>query len=216
MRLVNSGFMGIGGIYKITNTVNGKCYIGRTKCFYRRSSQYRTGYRKQDFKYINEYMLNSMNKHGFDRFIFRIIEVCDEDELHEREIFWMNYFDSHNTSFGYNLRNDSLGGKMITHPETSKKISKRLEREWSEGLRSQHSEKLKISWEARDKSFQSAVMTKALTKYHYSIDGSDFILYKELCEQNLHGVVAKFAKHKADVVKFKGFTIERVLLNETR
>ena len=55
-------------IYCIENTVNGKKYIGKTKCLYKRIHQYLYDYKDQSRNNINEYFLNSLNKHGIDKF----------------------------------------------------------------------------------------------------------------------------------------------------
>jgi group I intron endonuclease len=212
VKLIDVKFKDCGGIYKITNTVNGKCYIGRTKCFYRRNSQYNTGFRKKSVKHINEYMLKSMVKYGYENFIFRIIEICEQDIIAEREVFWMDYFNSHDKSFGYNLRNDSDGG-MITHPDTSIKISKRLKTEWENGVRDSHGLKLKESWLRRDRDEQSKLMSKTLTKYKYVIRKDNYeeiVLYKKLSELGLKGCISKFFKYKTNKIEFKGWMIERI------
>ena len=211
---ISHTFKGSSGIYKITNTVNGKCYIGRTKCFYRRSYQYDKAVRDRNIKHINEYMLNSILKYGAGSFIFRIIEICDADVIAERENFWMEYFNSRDSSKGYNLRKDTAGGSMITHPLTSERISERLKKEWSSGIRDGHSEKLKVSWDKRNRKEQSELMSKNLTKYyyllHYHSGETEKLNYSELKTKSLHGVLGKFSKYKIDKVEFKGFVIERI------
>lgn len=122
------------GVYKITNQVNGKSYIGKTINFRRRYNCYLSGYRYQDTNRINEYFLTSMNKYGIENFIFEVVEECDIDILSDRELHWMLYYNSTNSENGYNLRMDSSTG-MIVHDSTRDKISKRIKREYSMGLR---------------------------------------------------------------------------------
>lgn len=207
-----SKFKNQGGIYKITNIVNGKCYIGRTSDFYRRSHHYIYDFNNRRSRQINEYMLRSMTKYGLDKFIFSVIEICDQDVVEERELFWMQYFNSTDRNFGYNLRKDESGA-MIVHDDTRKKISNRLKEEWRNGVRSDHSSKLKISWDTRDRQAQSELMSKNLTKYKYCVQSEDFdeiIFYQDLKKMDLHGCISKFAKYNIDIVDFKGFRIERI------
>ena len=85
----------MGEIYKITNLVNGKCYVGKTK--------HESVIRWRD--HINGYHPSSLihkaiEKYGVENFSFEIIEKCSKDELNEREKYWIEYFESN--SFGYN------------------------------------------------------------------------------------------------------------------
>lgn len=47
------------GIYRITNEVTGKVYVGKTHSFRKRYTLYKSCFKKQDIRGINEYFLNS-------------------------------------------------------------------------------------------------------------------------------------------------------------
>lgn len=117
-------------------------------------------------------------------------------------------------SYGYNLRCDAKGG-MIISQSTSEKISKRLKEEWASGVRCQHSEKLKESWQVRDREAQSQLFSKSLTKWLYFIEGAkEPVLYKGLCELGFKNAFAKFYKKGADDIIFKGVSIVRKRLTD--
>lgn len=212
-----SEYKDVGGIYKITNKVNGKCYIGRTTCFNRRSKQYLYDIEHKRKSHVNDYMLKSITKHGFQNFTFTVIEICDKEFMEERELFWMDYYSSYNKNSGYNLRRDSEG-VMVTHPSTSKKISNRLRKEWRDGVRSEHSEKMKLSWESRSRVAQSLVMTRVKTKYYYILtyESGDVVTcsYSELKELGMENCIGSFHRKKSDECTFKGVNVKRVKLDD--
>lgn len=88
------------GIYKITNLINGKIYIGQSVKIKNRWQQH-----KQEVKSnrTNTLLYNAMRKYGLDNFSFEVIEECDKDQLNEREIYWISYYDSFNKEKGYNM-----------------------------------------------------------------------------------------------------------------
>lgn len=95
------------GIYKITNNINGKVYIGQSINIKQRWSRH-----KEISKNINshcyEYPLyRAMRKYGIENFSFEIIEECDTSILNDREIYWIAFHQSADENFGYNL---TLGG----------------------------------------------------------------------------------------------------------
>lgn len=122
------------GIYKISNLINGKVYIGKTVGFQKRYVAYKASYKKKDIRKINPYFLNSIQKHNPENFKFEVIEVCPIEMLSERELHWMVECKSTEPSIGYNLRMDSSTG-MVTHDSTREKISNRLKKEYAEGTR---------------------------------------------------------------------------------
>lgn len=218
-------FMGkeiICGIYRITNTVNNKCYIGKAKNIYRRFSVHKTNSRLPNpDKRSSPLLYYALNKYGIDNFTFEIVESLEVNEniLKERELYWMDYYNSYEGCCGYNLRRDS-STNMIVHPKTTEKMSNNLKEQWANGVRAEHGKKLSENWKTNKgrAEAQSKLFSKTLTKYSYNIFTSDneFIencLHKRLKELNLDGAIQKMFKYKKDTVPFKGFIIERLLIN---
>jgi len=115
------------GIYGIKNLINDKIYIGKSKNIFKRwavhKSELKRCVKKKD---TNRFLWNAVKKYGLEKFEFIIIEELpiDEELFKIRELYWMDYFDSCNRDFGYNLRRDSKTN-MIVHEDT-KKLLKEL------------------------------------------------------------------------------------------
>ena len=111
--------MKTGCVYKITNTKNGKCYIGvTTQPIEKRMDQHFGKYSQCTL------LKNAIAKHGKDAFEYDIIaRNLTEDSLIQREQFWIEFYDSM-TPNGYNLVEGGGGlTGYITSDETKQKIS---------------------------------------------------------------------------------------------
>lgn len=97
----------ITGIYKITNNINGKIYIGQSIDIETRWYHHKKSAFSPDYKGYNKYLYKAFRKYGIDNFMFEIIEKCEQYQLNDREIFWISHYDSANTKKGYNI---TLGG----------------------------------------------------------------------------------------------------------
>ena len=107
-------------IYKITNTINGKCYIGSSKNFKKRKQRHLKDLRKNEHHCI--YLQRSFNKYDEKNFIFDIIE--ETHNLFEREQFWINSLKPK-----YNIGSVGGGDKFTNHPNKEKlrvKLSEQL------------------------------------------------------------------------------------------
>ena len=81
------------GIYRIENLVNHKSYIGQSVDIYDRWSEHRSELNNKRHK--NTHLLRAWNKYKDSNFDFTIIERCETDKLNEREIYWIQYYDSY-------------------------------------------------------------------------------------------------------------------------
>lgn len=107
-------------IYKITNILNGKFYIGSTINYNRRiKSHIKT---LNENKHRNPKLQKSWNKNGIDNFKFEIIEKCD-DNLLEREQYYINVLKPYDDNIGYNILID-VGFTWTGSKHSKKTINK--------------------------------------------------------------------------------------------
>ena len=92
-----------GFIYIIKNTVNSKVYIGQT----RTSVDQRWKEHLRHAQYGDQVINRAMKKYGVDKFYIETLEICDISILDEREIYYIDLYDSTDKSRGYNV---SIGG----------------------------------------------------------------------------------------------------------
>ena len=84
------------GIYKIENIINHKKYIGQSVDIVKRWQYHKAIYKTLD----HSKLYASMRKYGLDNFSFEILEECTIDKLNEREIYWIDYYNTYKN--GYN------------------------------------------------------------------------------------------------------------------
>ena len=95
------------GIYKITNTVNGKVYIGQAKNLNTRFANHL--YRIKRKEHHNEYLQRAFDKHGETNFIYEIVEeISDLYILDSREKYWIDHYGGINSIDTYNLKDPLL------------------------------------------------------------------------------------------------------------
>lgn len=94
-----------GIVYKITNKVNGKSYIGQT----RYTVEFR--WKQHQHKKDNTYFHNAIHKYGVENFSIEVLEECDVELLNSREIFYIAKFDTF--SNGYNLTIGGNGNRRL-------------------------------------------------------------------------------------------------------
>ncbi len=86
-------------IYKTTNNINGKIYIGKSE--------------KNDPNYLGsgKIIRQAIKRYGKENFTRKDIDIAfSKQELNEKEIYWVDFYDARNPEIGYNI---APGGKGV-------------------------------------------------------------------------------------------------------
>lgn len=94
-------------IYKVTNTINGKIYIGKTSQFKERKWQHERCYEKEDCRFHR-----AIKYYGKEKFNWEIIDEANSlEEAYELEKKYIKEFNSYHPN-GYNMTKGGAGGSM--------------------------------------------------------------------------------------------------------
>ena len=96
-------------IYKITNVINNKVYIGQV---YNKSIEARFYRHVKEASPKNPIIVDrAIYKYGKENFIVEQIDTANSiEELNEKEKYWIRFYNSTDRNFGYNLTTGGDGG----------------------------------------------------------------------------------------------------------
>lgn len=123
-------------IYKHTNKINGKVYIGQT-CQEDPNNRWRNGagYKTQNF-------YKAILKYGWENFEHEILEKdLSAEEVDTKEQYYISYYKANNPDYGQNLTSGGNYNKIVSEearekikqsftPEKREKYSKALKERW--------------------------------------------------------------------------------------
>ena len=164
--------MPYGYIYKISNTINGKVYIGKTeKTIEERWSKHlenakelkRAREANPHEKKVGTHINNAINKYGSNAFIVNQEDVAySKAELNEKERNWVKEYDSMNPDKGYNMTEGGEGGRQS--PEVIKKMTE-INQEIARNLETLENMSKAISEKWQDQNYQKNVSKGVTDKW---------------------------------------------------
>lgn len=104
------------GIYKYTNKINDKIYIGSAVNFVKRHWEH-LNYPAKSAKLLQL----AFNKYGKENFDYEILEYCPKHLLYKVEQGWINWYKCYERSSGYNLSKFAEGSREGCTKETARK-----------------------------------------------------------------------------------------------
>jgi group I intron endonuclease len=173
-----------GIIYKATNTINGKVYIGQTvKTLEIRIIGHLSSSRSG--KYPSNYFFRAMNKYGEDAFQWEEIDQADTNaELDEKEVYWIKFYNA-NGEGGYNLTDGGSGvrGYKVTEEGVERRRNV-LKEMWANG----HASTLGIGEDAPNAKFTNKEVRKIGELIMEGVDNDIISVSCNIEKSNLHAI----------------------------
>lgn len=98
----------VSGIYKITSLNSGKEYIGQSVGIQERFKQHIKS--ALSCAPSTNKLYQEMKKYGPENFMFEVLEIVPRDKLNEREIYWIEFYDTKNTGLNKTAGNINAVG----------------------------------------------------------------------------------------------------------
>ena len=192
-------------IYKTTNKINGKIYIGKdTK-------------NNPDYLGSGKILKMAIKKYGKQNFVKEILEYCNSENIDDREIYWIKELDS--IELGYNISPGGQGGDPFKYNRRIKEITERMSNSRKGDKNSMYGKSHKES--AKEKMrikkigiYDGSKNPRARKLYQYDID-LNLIKIWDFCKEcadylNIsRGNISSFANHNSkypnSYKKLKGF-----------
>lgn len=107
------------GIYKIINTINNKCYIGKSMHLRRRLLEHLSLYKKD----TNKVLYKAINKYGLQYFSYKILfedKDIDEEHLFSLEEHFIKKYGSYKHGYNVTTGGEGVSGRVFTEEEKEK------------------------------------------------------------------------------------------------
>ena len=112
------------GIYKITNKINGKSYIGQSINIKKRWENHKCMNGNKEYP-----IYRAFRKYGVENFKFEVLEECEVEELAERELYYILYYESYGKGYNQTLSttNPLLDPEIMEKAITNMKANHKTE-----------------------------------------------------------------------------------------
>ena len=131
------------GIYIVTNIKNNASYIGQAKNIYDRLNKHHIyDYKDKNNCCYNTKFYIALRKYGLENFQVDVLELCSEEELDKKEIYYINKYDSF--KHGYNSTEGGQNWSPNIHSEETE-LKRQKTRQQNKSLQSENHPRAKMT-----------------------------------------------------------------------
>ena len=105
------------GIYKIENLITHKVYIGQSIHIFQRWKEH---FHHESMPWLHSLLYDDFAAYGIENFSFQILELCDEEQLDEKEIYYIEKYNAYEDGLNSNMGNQPI------YDDEAKKIKKKM------------------------------------------------------------------------------------------
>lgn len=117
------------GIYKFTNNINGKVYIGQSINLEKRYGEHKRGHVNSNYSNYDTKFYRALRKYGFDNFSYEILEQSNDftfEELNKLEVEYIDYYNSYNNGYNTQPGGDNCGTPRVLDVDKVLQIKDRI------------------------------------------------------------------------------------------
>lgn len=111
-------------VYKITCKINGKIYVGQTSETLKQRFKRHMGYQKDEH---DTKFYRAVRKYGIENFYIEQIDTANnQEELDEKELYWINKLDSLKSGYNTKANKGKCGGDTLSNHPNKHFISEKI------------------------------------------------------------------------------------------
>lgn len=205
--------MKIVGIYKITNLIDGKVYIGQTVNYNKRKKRHLSSLKNGN--HHNEHLQRAFDKYGEDSFKIELIKKCNIEELDKLERYYIKELDACNHDKGYNMM---YGGQRYRN------FTKEVRLKMSEAgkgrkFTNEHKKKISLAHKGRKLSqehISKMSATKKKTKIHCGEKNPNALISDSVAKKIIMDLLANMAvKDMANKYQVSSDVVYNIMYNKS-
>ena len=205
--------MKIVGIYKITNLIDGKVYIGQTVNYNKRKKRHLNSLKNGN--HHNEHLQRAFDKYGEDSFKIELIKKCNIEELDKLERYYIKELNACNHDKGYNMM---YGGQRYRN------FTKEVRLKMSEAgkgrkLTDEHKKKIGLAHKGRKLSqehISKISATKKKTKIHCGEKNPNALISDSVAKKIIMDLLANMAvKDIANKYQVSSDVVYNIMYNKS-